>query len=97
MNIERLSNSGKVRVGAISPDGRYVIYAQYEGNGQQSLRLRHMATGSDTQIMAPGTLTYLQLNFSPDDDFLYFIGQVPEKPGVGFFTASRSSGGSSTN
>jgi eukaryotic-like serine/threonine-protein kinase len=83
MKIERLSNSGKVRVGAISADGRYVMYAQDEGNGQQSLRLRHMATGSDAQVMAPGTLTYSQLDFSPDGDFLYFISPRPENAGVG--------------
>ena len=82
MKIERLSDSGKVRVGAISPDGRYVMYAQDEGSGQQSLRLRHMATGSDTQYGARHTHIFPFL-FSPDSDFLYFIAQKPEDPSVG--------------
>jgi DNA-binding winged helix-turn-helix (wHTH) protein len=81
--IERLTSLGNVVVTAISPDGKYVAYAVKESAGQQSLRLRHMATRSDTQIRPPTTLLYFHLAFSPDSDYLYFVGSQPDKPSLG--------------
>ena len=37
---------------AISPDGRYVVYALVDGE-KQSLNVRQVATGSDVQILPP--------------------------------------------
>ncbi len=81
MKIGKLTNSGKVSLGTISGDGKYVVYVADEWNGQKSLRLQHMATGSDTQITPPAPAQYTSLTFSPNGDFVYFCSMVPEKPG----------------
>jgi len=84
MNIEKLTNSGHVVLATISPDGKYVVNAVDEGQGQQSLWMRHVATGSNAQIMPPFEGRYTGLTFSPDGDFLYFVRGDPQHPGVGF-------------
>jgi hypothetical protein len=47
MQITKLTDSGKAVDAAISPDGRYVVYARTEGE-KQGLWLRQVATRSDT-------------------------------------------------
>ena len=84
MNMEKLTNSGHIVLATISPDGKYVVNVVEEGQGQQSLWMRHIATGSNAQIMAPFEGHYAGLTFSPNGDFLYFVKRDPSNPGVGF-------------
>jgi len=84
MSMEKLTNSGKAMLATISPDGKYVVTAMDEGHGQQSLWMRHVATGSNTQIRPPAEVRYVGLTFTPNGDFLYFVQIEPEKPNVGF-------------
>jgi serine/threonine protein kinase/Tol biopolymer transport system component len=51
-DIEQLTVSGNAMAPAISPDGRFVVYVQMNDNST-SLRLRQVATGSDTQLVTP--------------------------------------------
>jgi serine/threonine protein kinase len=69
--ITQVTNSGKAAQAAISPDGKYVLSVT-DDNGMQSLWLRNVPTGSDTQVVAPTSSTYLNLAFSPDGNFIYF-------------------------
>ncbi len=84
MSMQKLTNSGKVMLATISPDGKYVVDVVDEGRGQQSLWMRHIATGSNAQIMAPTEVRYTGLTFTPNGDFLYFVRIEPENPGLGF-------------
>ncbi len=84
MSMEKLTNSGKALLATISPDGKYVVNVVDEGQGQQSLWMRHVATGSNAQIMPAKEVTYRGLTFSPNADFLDFVRIEPEHPGVGF-------------
>ena len=84
MNMEKLTNSGHVVLATISPDGKYVVNAVDEGQGKQSLWMRHVATGSNAQIMPPFEGRYAGLTFTPNGDFLYFVRGDPQHPGVGF-------------
>ena len=84
MSMEKLTNTGRVVLATISPDGKYVVDAVDEGHGQTSLWMRHVATGSNAQIMPPAEVAYRGLTFSPNGDFLYFVRQEPQHPGVGF-------------
>ena len=72
MKLTRLTTNGKAGCAAISPDGKYVAHA-LGGKGQQSLWLRHIATGSDTQIVAADQVDYNALIFSPDGNYIYFL------------------------
>ena len=69
-NIAQITNSGKAQSTAISADGRYLLTVMDE-KGQNSLWLRNIATGSDTQIV-PRTATIRNVAFSPDGDYVYF-------------------------
>ena len=84
MSMEKLTNSGKTLLATISPDGKYVVNVVDEGHGQQSLWMRHVATGSNAQIMPPAEINYKGLTFSPNGDFLYFVSGDPQHPGLGF-------------
>ncbi|MGB8887649.1 MAG: protein kinase [Candidatus Korobacteraceae bacterium] len=84
MSMEKLTNSGKALLATISPDGKYVVNVVDEGHGQESLWMRHVATGSNAQIMPAAEINYKGLTFSPNGDFLYFVSTDPQHPGLGF-------------
>ena len=73
--ITQITNSGRAAQAAISPDGKYVLSVTND-NGMQSLWLRNVPTGSDTQVVAPASSTYRSLAFSPDGNFIYFRKSV---------------------
>ena len=72
MKITRLTTTGKATVAAISPDGKYVVHAMGTGS-EQSLWLRHIATGSDKEIVPAAQVNYTALSFSPDGNYIYFL------------------------
>jgi serine/threonine protein kinase len=69
--MTQVTNTGKAEQAAISPDGRYILNVQND-NGRQSLWLRNVPTGSDTQVIPPASATYRSLAFSPDGNYIYF-------------------------
>jgi serine/threonine protein kinase len=72
MKISRVTQSGNAANVAISPDGRYVVYALVDGE-KQSLNVRQVATGSDVQILPPDEVWIWSLTFSPDGNYIDFI------------------------
>lgn len=70
--VTQITNSGNARWGAISPDGKYVL-SVINDNGQQSLWLRNVPTGSDTQVLPPSDSNYRNVAFSPDGNYIYFL------------------------
>ncbi len=69
--ISQITNSGRARMAAVSPDGKYIL-STLSDNGLQSLWLRNIATGSNTQVISPAPVSYSNLAFSPDGNYLYF-------------------------
>ena len=47
---------------AISPDGRYIVYAMRDGE-KQSLWVRNVATKSDVQVLAPDVVEFAGTEF----------------------------------
>ena len=72
VDITNLTNNGHVPLAHISPDGKYLLHVMDE-NGLQSLWLRHILTGSNTQVVAPAATRYFGLTFSPDGNYIYFV------------------------
>lgn len=70
--ISKLTTSGKVVEAAISPDDRYVLYVVND-SGQQSVRLRELATGADIQRIKASSLIYSDLTFAPDGNSFYYL------------------------
>ena len=70
-SITQLTNTGKVQNAAISPDGRFLLTVQSD-NGSESLWLRNIPTGSDTQVLPASGHSFASLVFSPDGNSFYF-------------------------
>ena len=76
--IDNLTSNGHTSLAAISPDGKYLALV-WEENGLQALALRHIQTGSNTQIVGPSATRYFGLTFSPDGSYLYFVRRDEEE------------------
>jgi eukaryotic-like serine/threonine-protein kinase len=71
-SIENLTNNGHVSSAALSPDGKYLLHVR-DDDGLQSLWLRHIPTGSNTQVVGPAATSYRGLTFSPDGSYIYCV------------------------
>ena len=70
--IENLTNNGHVSLATLSPDGKYLLHVR-DDDGLQSLWLRHIPTGSNTQVVPPAATRYAGLTFSPDANYIYCV------------------------
>jgi serine/threonine protein kinase/Tol biopolymer transport system component len=70
-SITQVTNSGEASEAAISPDGKFILSVK-KADGAQSLWLRNVPTGSDTQILPPAPVAFRTLAFSPDGNYIYF-------------------------
>jgi DNA-binding winged helix-turn-helix (wHTH) protein/Tol biopolymer transport system component len=93
MSLTRLTQNGKIREMAISPDGRYVTFALREGL-TQSLWLREVPSGNELQLLAPDTVNFSGLEFSPDGASVYFIRSEKTNPYYSYLCKMPSAGGS---
>ena len=71
MTITQVTSSGDIGAAAISPDGKWLAYVQ-DRNGQQSIWVRQVGTGSIAQVLAPSKLNPDGLTFTRDGNYLYF-------------------------
>jgi serine/threonine protein kinase len=71
VSITQVTNTGEALGTAISSDGKYVLVVMNE-NGWNSLWLRNVATGSNTQIVPRSSATIRSAAFSPDGNYIYF-------------------------
>ena len=69
--MTRLTTTGKITNTAVSPSGNYLVFAQSEGGGE-SLWLRQIDSGSETQILPPQEVEFVGLTISPDDRLVYY-------------------------
>jgi serine/threonine protein kinase/roadblock/LC7 domain-containing protein len=70
--FSRLTSSGKAVMTAISPDGKWLVYANGDEE-QQSLWLQQISnSGSTTQIVPPAAVDFTGLAFSPDGSYVYY-------------------------
>ena len=68
----RLTNVGNATGAAISPDGKWLVHVQDDGE-QKSLWLRQVAVAnSNTQIVPPAAVRYVGAAFSPDGNYVYY-------------------------
>lgn len=71
MEIRKLTDTGDIEAAAISPDGRFVIYARRVGE-KVGLRMRQLGSGGDAEVLPPDAVYFVGLAFSPDGNYLYF-------------------------
>jgi serine/threonine protein kinase len=78
--LTRLTSTGKDKIAAISPDGKWLVHVIDDG-GQQSLWLKLVAiVNSDTQIVPPAPLYYSGVAFSPNGNYVYYSAQEKNNP-----------------
>lgn len=69
-NLTKLTMSGKVTNATLTPDSKYAVFAQTENEGE-SLWLKHIATGSQNQILTAKPVLYVGLAIAPDGNTIY--------------------------
>ncbi|MGH9873255.1 MAG: winged helix-turn-helix domain-containing protein [Pyrinomonadaceae bacterium] len=79
IKLTRLTTTGKVGLAAISPDGRYVAYVR-GGEGQTSIWLKHIDSGSDKEIVPPSGGNYCCPVFTHDGSYVYYGSFLPNTP-----------------
>jgi eukaryotic-like serine/threonine-protein kinase len=79
MKLTRFTTTGRSIRAAVSPDGKYVVYAQSD-EGKQSLWVRQVAATTNVEIVRASEVFYRGLTFSPDGAFLYYIVQEGSNP-----------------
>ena len=90
--LTELTNNGKVRQMAISPDGLSLAYARNDGL-EQSLWLKRINSGAETQLLTADTVNFSGMEFSPDGHFLYFVRSEKSNPVFGYLCRIPAEGG----
>ena len=78
--IRPLTDHGRAAgFASISPDGRFVAYSRREG--ERSLRVKQVATGSEVTVVPPQPGDFGPgATFTPDGDYLYYTHTDPANP-----------------
>jgi serine/threonine protein kinase len=93
--IQRVGDSERVELTAISPDGMYLASVVRDVKGTESLWVHHIPTSSERAILQDAAFKYDDVIFSPDSSYIYFLlgglGILIEMcTGYRFSVASRS-------
>jgi Tol biopolymer transport system component/DNA-binding winged helix-turn-helix (wHTH) protein len=87
-----LTNNGRVRQMAISPDGLSLTYARNDGL-EQSIWLKRIDSGTETQLLTADTVNFAGMEFSPDGHYLYFVRSEKSNPVFGYLCRIPAEGG----
>lgn len=85
VKITRILDTGKTVAAAISPDGKYLAHAVADAGGQ-SIWIKHLATNSNVQLIAPKNVDYPGMTFSNDGNYIYYgqgNGELYQTPVLG--------------
>ena len=91
-----MTETGKARIAAISPDGKYLVYSEHNGR-QQSLWVKQVVTGSTVQIVPAAEVAFFGLTFSNDSNYVYYIKNDKSTGSVNTLYRVPSLGGTSKN
>ena len=94
IQVTKLTDSGKVGLVAISPDGRYLCYALREHDGW-GLWLYQVATHSNALILPADAIAFQGITFSPDGNYIYYVRADKNDPGFKYLYAMPVLGGPS--
>src|SRR5215472_1141432 len=75
IRMQRVTTTGLAYSAALSPDGRYVAYAE-DNNGKKSLWLRQLAAANSVQLLTPAARSTLVPVFTPDGNFIDYVEKL---------------------
>ncbi len=76
LQLTRVTSDGSTPIAVLSPDGRYLAHVSRSREGY-GLSVMQVATASDVPILPPSPATYVDMCFSPDGDYIYFVRFEP--------------------
>jgi serine/threonine protein kinase/Tol biopolymer transport system component len=77
----RMTNSGNITAGAISPDGNYIVHATMDGENQ-TMWVKQVATGTNVRILPPDRVYYADFRVSPDGNYVFYSVAHRDEPNV---------------
>ena len=81
MSMVRLTNSGKIGTGAITPDGKYLVYCSLDGD-KETMWVKQIATGTDVRILPPADGFYNDVRVSPDSNYVLYAYAPRTNPNI---------------
>lgn len=72
IRVHRLTTTGRITGGAISPDGKLFAYAQQENDGKVGILLEHVDGTNRVQLREPGSYSVVGMTFTPDSRHIYY-------------------------
>ncbi len=76
--VRKLTTSGNAQLPGLSPKGNYVAYV-LDDAGRQSIRVRHVNSTSEVEVVPPAAVTYRGVTFSPDGTFIHYVVQEKDQ------------------
>ena len=73
ITVTTVTNSGVDGASTISPDGKFIAYAQNYSVGTGCLYVQQVGTSSGVQLLPPGERIFGTISFSPDSAHIYYI------------------------
>jgi eukaryotic-like serine/threonine-protein kinase len=73
MTLTNLTTTGNIQRAAISPDGKYMVYAVADKPNLSSLWITQLATFTNQQIIPPSEVQYHTISFSKDGEYIYYV------------------------
>lgn len=79
IHYEQITSYGNVVSAAISPDAKQFAYIE-ENPGQESIWLVQLATQIRVQLVPPSDISYRQISFSHDGNYIFFARHDENQP-----------------
>jgi eukaryotic-like serine/threonine-protein kinase len=73
MTLTSLTTTGNIQRAAISPDGKYMVYAVADKPQLSSLWVTQLASFTNQPLIAPAEVQYHAVSFSPDGQYIYYV------------------------
>ncbi|MGZ7078869.1 MAG: protein kinase domain-containing protein [Thermoanaerobaculia bacterium] len=77
----RMTNSGNILAGTISPDGNYIVYVTSEGE-DETMWVKQIATATAVRIVPSQSVYYTEVRISPDGNYVYYGMAKRSEPNV---------------
>ncbi len=71
VEFQRITTDGNAVISAISPDGKYIVYAK-AAKGMESLFVRQNGQTKDIELISPQIAQYWGITVSPDNTEIYY-------------------------